>query len=434
MPAKKSAAPSRKWQWVLLQFGRRLWVRAAVFALLAVATAFVAIVVKPYLPPNLGTEIGADAVDAILTIIASSMLTVSTFALGIVISAFAGASSNVTPRAARLLSEDTDTQNALASFLGAFLFAIAGIIALKTGVYGENGRLVLFVVTIAVIIVVFITFIRWIESMRSFGRMGDTLSRVERATTDSLAVRLQSPYLGGQRRDGPPPPGAMPLRAKATGYVQYIDIHFLSVRAESKQLEIHLGSQPGSFVHPSRPLAWISPPPEDESIVSELCEAFTIGDQRTYEQDPRFGITVLAEVASRALSPAVNDPGTAIEILGRAVRVLSAWADREEPELLYPRIHVAPLNAADFFEDFFRPIARDAASLVEVQIRLQKSLRCLATCGPVSFRIAAEKQSREALERAEAALSLDGDREVLRELAREISELPEPFPVEPKGI
>ena len=83
--------------------------------------------------------------------------------------------------------EDTATQNALATFLGAFLFSIVGIIALKAGIYGENGRLVLFVVTIAVIVVIVVTFIRWIEILRTFGRMGDTISRVEKAARESFA-------------------------------------------------------------------------------------------------------------------------------------------------------------------------------------------------------------------------------------------------------
>lgn len=425
---------SRQWQWHLLQFGRKLWVRATLFALAAIATAFVAILVKPYLPQDLGGGMGADAVDAILTIIASSMLTVTTFALGIVLSALARASSNVTPRAARLLSEDTDTQNALAAFLGAFLFAIAGIIALKAGIYGESGRIVLFVVTIGVVVTVFITFIRWIESMRSFGRMGDTLARVERVSAESLAARLAAPYLGGRRRAGHLPAGAAPLMATATGYVQHVDVQSLSDCAEEHGLDVHLEALPGSFVHPTGPLAWTSPPPRDETVAASLREAFTIDQQRTYEQDPRFGITVLAEIASRALSPGVNDPGTAIEVLGRGVRILTAWADREDPELKYPRIWVAPLDAEDFFEDFFRPIARDGAPIVEVQIRLQKALRDLAACGPASFRGAAERQSREALGRAEAALAQESDRELLRRLALEIRDLPALAPARPGGI
>ncbi|WP_305804424.1 DUF2254 family protein [Stenotrophomonas sp. YIM B06876] len=44
-----------------------------------------------------------------------------------------------------------------------------------------------------------------------------------------------------------------------------------------------------------------------------------VGAQRSLDQDPRFGLLVLGEVASRALSPAINNPCTAIDVIGRAV-------------------------------------------------------------------------------------------------------------------
>ena len=89
-------------QWLLLQLGRKLWVRASLFSVLAVGTAFVALLAKPYIPDDLQTKIGADAVDNILGIIASSMLAVTTFSLRTMVSAYSAATSNVTPRATKL--------------------------------------------------------------------------------------------------------------------------------------------------------------------------------------------------------------------------------------------------------------------------------------------------------------------------------------------
>ena len=114
-----------------------------------------------------------------------------------------------------------------------------------------------------------------------------------------------------------------------------------------------------------------------ESVV----KAFTVGDERSFDQDPRFGLSVLSEIASRALSAALNDPGTAIDVIGRAVRVLSVWSghaeDDGEAEVLYPRLRVRPVELDDLFDDIFTPIARDGAGVVEVHIRLQKALLIL---------------------------------------------------------
>lgn len=173
-----------RWAWFFAKVARRIWFRATLFSILAVATALIAIVVSPFIPSDLPTKIGADAVDNILGIIASSMLTVTTFSLSTMVSAYSAATSNVTPRATKLVMEDSTTQNVLATFVGSFLFSLVGIIALSTGAYGDRGRVVLFVVTIAVIVLIVVTLLRWIDHLSRLGRVTETTAR---ATSEPLS-------------------------------------------------------------------------------------------------------------------------------------------------------------------------------------------------------------------------------------------------------
>ncbi len=76
-----------RWRWLLHQLTKRLWFRATLFSLLGVATALLAVVFKDYIPESLPARIGADAVDKILGIIASSMLAVTTFSLSTMVTA-----------------------------------------------------------------------------------------------------------------------------------------------------------------------------------------------------------------------------------------------------------------------------------------------------------------------------------------------------------
>jgi uncharacterized membrane protein len=89
--------------WRLRQLTRRIWFRATLFSLAAVATALVAVAVGPYIPDDLPTQIGGNAVDNILSIIAWSMLTVTTFSLSSTVGTYSAAASNVTPRAPKLV-------------------------------------------------------------------------------------------------------------------------------------------------------------------------------------------------------------------------------------------------------------------------------------------------------------------------------------------
>ncbi|KER81756.1 DUF2254 family protein, partial [Xanthomonas arboricola] len=164
-----------KWKLALGKLTKRMWFRSTLYGVLGVITALAGAFLRFLIPDGLATQIGADSVGNILTILAASMLTVTTFSLSTMVSAYGSASSSATPRAARLLIEDTRAQGALATFIGAFLFSIVGLIALSTGLYGDNGRLVLFGATIAVIIVITITLLRAIEQFSRFGRLGETI-------------------------------------------------------------------------------------------------------------------------------------------------------------------------------------------------------------------------------------------------------------------
>lgn len=397
-----------RFTWALRQLLRQMWLRAVLIGALGILAALTGIFLEPLIPEAAGRLIGADAVDTILTILASSMLAVVTFSLSVAVQAFSAAASSATPRATSLLQQDSTTQNVLATFVGAFLFSLVGIIALSAGAYGGRGRVVLFIVTIAVVALVIVALLRWIDHITRFGRMADTLQRVERASTKALIIRSKAPTLGGTPHPGAPPPAALPIHADKVGYVQYVDIKALAACAEENDLNLYLADLPGSFAHPGAPLLHVLGD-DDGSHTGTLRSAFNIGDARTFDQDPRFGLIVLSEIASRALSPAVNDPGTAIDVLGRLVRILGHWQPQaSEPD--FPRLHIPWLAHADLLQDSFHPIARDGAALVEVQIRLQKSLAAVAAANPADFAAPAAALALEARSRAEAAMAHDADR------------------------
>ncbi|MDQ3269524.1 MAG: DUF2254 domain-containing protein [Pseudomonadota bacterium] len=420
--------PSRL-QWRIRQLTRKLWFRSSLFSLLAVGTALLGIALKPFIPDSISRGVGSEAVDNILGVIASSMLAVTIFSLSTMVAAYVAASSNVTPRAIRLLTDDPTAHNALGTFIGAFLFSLVGIIALSTGVYGAQGRLVLFVVTIGVVGFVVFTLLRWIDHVSRLGQVAGTTNRIEEAAIKAMCARHDNPYLGGNPllSMDDVPAEAKAVHPEGVGYVQNVDMEALSAFAEKYPgCSMYIESLPGTLADPSRPLVWVHPFPGGEAH-EEVRRAFSIGRLRSYDQDPRFGASVLAEIASRALSTGVNDPGTAIDIIGRAVRVLAVWAEHGEPspdEVAHPSVHVPGILLRDLFDDLFRPIARDAAGMVEVGIRLQKALRALARIGDERFVACAQHHSRQALLRALEVLTLEDDKQQLRVLADEIARLP----------
>ncbi|WP_238547710.1 DUF2254 domain-containing protein [Meridianimarinicoccus roseus] len=389
--------------WNLRNALRKIWVRVVAFAVLAVASVVLAQLLSPLLPDWAATRTGAASVDRILNLMASSMLAVTTFSLSIAVSAFAAAAQNATPRAIALLQQDPITQNVLATFLGAFLFSLLGLIALGAELYDTAGRVVLFFVTIVVTGFVILALMRWIGHLMSFGRMGNTLDRVETAAARALAAWRRAPHLGGHPANGAAPGGGTDVTARRSGYVQHLDMPSLNALAEKADLQIHLALRPGGFVAAGQPLATVQGTPPDSASRQGIRDAVTIGTDRVFEEDPRFGLIVLSEIASRALSPAVNDPGTAISVIGRIVRLLSEWPDRGAPDIRFARLHVPQIDAQDLLTDALRPIARDGAGTIEVQMRLQKALASLNRTAPEMFAGPGARIARDALARAARA-------------------------------
>ncbi len=374
----------------------------------------VAGMVGPYLPDAVSVEFGQDSVENILQILATSMLAVTTFSLTAMVSAYASAAARGTPRATQLLIADRTSQNALSSFLGSFVFAIVGIVALSTGYYGEQGRVILYFGTLVVIAVVVGTLMQWISHLTGFGRMADVIDRVETAASDAACEYARRPRLGGAAHVDVPA-GAEAVASTEAGCLTGISMNVLQSVAADANLRLHVATIPGVAVDHGAVLAYVEGSLSDQQR-DRVKGAFRIENHRTYEQDPRLGFVALAEIASRALSPSTNDPGTAIEVLNAIQRVFTqVLTTQAEEGVEFSRVHVPETAFADLVEDAFRPIARDGAPMVEVDLRLQSVLEALVRIAPPAAREALTKTSHDAETRAIAGLSSAVDADLVRE-------------------
>ncbi|WP_111473956.1 DUF2254 domain-containing protein [Methylobacterium sp. XJLW] len=406
-----------RWRLILSRTLRQAWVRAALYCVGGVLAALVAWRFQFHVEENFALSVGADAVGNVLSILASSMLTVTTFSLTVLVNALGAASSGVTPRATILWSEDRRAHDALATFLGAFLFSVVGIVALSTRLYGPGGRLVMLGATVVVIGLIVVTLLRWMQQLTRFGRVGETIRLVEQAAAQALRCRRDQPHLGGI----PPDPAhrhARPVLADRIGYIQHVDLAVLTRALGGRDAMLDVAVLPGAFVHAATPLAFVDPEMEAAALAA-VRRAFLIADDRAWEQDPRFGLSVLAEIGSKALPPTAADYGTAIAVIGAGLRVLSEWIpdpDRPPREPEHPRIRVPALSTDDLIADFFHPLAREGGGIVQVGVRLQKGLAALRSMSPECFSAAAARASILVTEHAGFALLVPSEKAAVEAL------------------
>jgi uncharacterized membrane protein len=251
--------------------------------------------------------------------------------------------------------------------------------------------------------------------------LSSTIEKVETATRDAL--QNSKAKLPMESKPEPNHPDASPIFSPEIGYVQRIDVSELQSAAEKFDLQINVQVLPGTFLSPDQPLALVSYPKhtsEKDIDSGIIVNSFTIGRDRIYDEDPRFGFLTLSEIGSRALSPAVNDPGTAIYIIDAYVRLFTNWSkaenDQQDEKLAHDRVVIPDISLDELFDDAFNTIARDGAGIIEVAQRLQKAFKSLSSLSNEAMVEVSIDHAHLAFRYAEEALSLPEEIKQLREI------------------
>jgi len=134
-------------------------------------------------------------------------------------------------------------------------------------------------------------------------------------TTEAPAGSGRAPAAGEVR---------WPARAAT---LQAIDVPALVRCAERADVVIELCVQPGQVIPEHGRVALVHG--DGEVPAHELLRALQTGIERTFDQDPTMALRVLADIALRALSPAVNDPTTAIQALDEIDSLLRQIVNRD---------------------------------------------------------------------------------------------------------
>jgi len=126
--------------------------------------------------------------------------------------------------------------------------------------------------------------------------------------------------------------------------------------------------------------------PADRAL--HLLGTFDIGPTRTMQQDVEFGIIQIVDIGLRAISPAINDPSTAISCVDQLSRVVIRWIGRVPPPSHYYapphvlRLTVPWLGFQGLLDTAFEQIRHYAVSDVAVSLRLLRAFDDIASTTP----------------------------------------------------
>jgi uncharacterized membrane protein len=309
----------------------------------------------------------ADDARALLIGITSTMVTVIALLLGLTVVALQLSSTQFSPRLLRNFLRDRPNQVVLSVFVGTFAYSAAGLYTVGVSAGGRTTEYPRLAVTGAIVLLFLslVMLVYFAHHMAHSIQVDAIMQVVERNTLTVVRDRLP----GGDSGELPEiPEHAVPVTALRSGYVQAVHPETLLPVAAGHRVTILLRRRVGEHVVQDTPLAWAWPPspadpvPESAVLEQEIDRAVHVGFERTFDQDAAFGIRQLVDVASRALSPAINDPYTAVQAV-------------DHMNVIFCQLAARPLGPH---------VVRDAASGAVVAVPGRRFPEYLATmCGLV---------------------------------------------------
>jgi uncharacterized membrane protein len=347
----------------------------------------------------------AQVAQVILSAIATSIMTVVSIVFAILLMTLTLASMQFSPRILISFVRDGGTQWTLGIFLGTFCYCIAALPAARSmphpfaPVVTVTGAMLLALISVGWLLY----FIHHVSQAISVNHIVDRIARETEAVIDLLMPTPRSQPYRAAEPVVPPPEREFPILAEISGYIRFIDTSKLMRFAIEHRMRVRVTRQVGDFVPEGVPLLMISRRTQlDRRHAVDLTGAFDIGPMRTLQQDVEFGVIQIVDIALRAISPAVNDPSTAISCIDQLTRILIRWTQRQPPEqhLYRPsnqlRVTLPWINLEKLLDTAIEQIRAYATSDAAVSLRLLRLLGDVAATidDPALLRILATRAGR----------------------------------------
>lgn len=275
--------------------------------------------------------------NAMLTSIATSVITMTSIAFSMIVVTLTLASSQFGPRLLRTFMQDKRNQWALGGLVSIFCYCLALLRLTSTSetpgfVPGLGLSIALAVAVVAVLILVFL-----IHHVAVSIQAESVVAHCWHCLTQDIE-RLFPAARGNDIESNNMlvwDDTLTPIRqfSQSDGYVQLIDYQNLKSILDKYNAGADIGIKPGSYLIKGQYIGQIYwPQNKQKTMPTDLLNShLVLGKSRTPIQDPEFAIHQLVEIALRALSPSINDPFTAILCINRLGSALSRTATRNFP-------------------------------------------------------------------------------------------------------
>lgn len=295
-----------------------LWAVPLVGTLVGGALAAVDLALEARVTLPGGWTYSASTAGNLLSAVAGAMIGLLGLVVTIGVLVVQMATGTLSPRFMRLWYRDRLQKIVLGSFTATFAFAFVLLQEIGTGEVPNLGVAIAGLAVVGDLILLLLYLDRFVHALRPVA-VAAAMAHAGLKVVDGLG--LAAPRI----RDGEQAVRStqiLQVRSRSSGAIQAINNRQLVEYAEAHDTVVVLHYAVGDFVYRGDVLLDVhgQPPPD---AARRLLGMVALGHERTLEQDPAFAVRIIVDIAIRALSPAVNDPTTATQMINHLGALLA---------------------------------------------------------------------------------------------------------------
>ncbi len=310
----------------LYSLKEKFWLTPAIYSFIAVVLSIslyytdLLLVehIKDYIPAILLTQV--ELARIIMGTLAGALLTMSIFTFSTILVVMTMYSSQFSPRALKNFVHDRVTWRVLGVFLGGFIYNALSLMFMRDDLYSHDVLSTFVGIIIAFFcLATFAYFIHYIATTVQVGKLIEQLI-IDTERVITFYENFEEKNIDSEVSTAWHPIGIIEtVKADSNGYLQFLAFDKLLNHAKDNDYEVEILVCIGDYFYEGKPMMNIY---KKEEMELDTSAYFSIGGERSSEQDIPFALQKLVEIALRAISPGINDPNTANDIIIRIGRLL----------------------------------------------------------------------------------------------------------------
>ncbi|MEO6204888.1 MAG: DUF2254 domain-containing protein [Mycobacteriales bacterium] len=281
---------------------------------------------------------GPDAARAVLGAVSGSLVTLTSLTFSLTVVTLQLASSQFSPRLLRTFSSDRFVHVTLMLFVSTFVYSLTVLRTVRTATADAPGFVPQISVTVGLLLALasVVGLVAFLAHLAGEIRVETLLRRVHTEARATILRVTDAREDGAEEHELPvPPSGSVPILATSSGFLTSVDVQGLVGRVRATGGVFLLERPPGSSVVDGTPVGWIWHPAPGglqvealQELTKNLDQVLRTTHEPTSAQDLTFGMKQITDVATKALSPGINDPRTAVHALAHSAALLCLLAGR----------------------------------------------------------------------------------------------------------